>query len=101
MDEQVEDRLHYEGIDKEVDIPESKSTSGSSYDRPNHDVVRREIQEAPTEHEKDGLIGLLEDRFEKVMLDLFQEARKRAKNNVYTPIYEVTGQAPFKVFSPG
>lgn len=59
----------------------------------------RLIREALDEHEKTRLGSRSDDRCEKVVLMLFQEAHEWAKGNVYTPLLETSEPATLKYFS--
>lgn len=90
-----------EAIDSEEVMPKNESASRSGYDRLSHNDIRHIIQEALKEHEKDGLRRLIDDRCEKLVLALFERARKHALENVRTSIFEVIKQATRKNFFTG
>lgn len=67
-------------------------SSESSYAEPAHDNARRMIQEAIVNHGKDSLKRLIDDRYEKVVAALFQEAQECSIDNCRALIYEVIEQ---------
>lgn len=78
-----------------------KSLSESGYTGPTHDNVHRIIREALVKHKKDRLRHHIDDRCEKVVLDLFQEALERTMGNTQSSTYRVMQQAAVKAFFSG
>lgn len=60
--------------------------------------MHRLICRALEEYEKERLARLVDDRYEKVVLPLFEEAHGHAKGNVFTPVVEAIQQAVVKAF---
>lgn len=58
----------------------------------------RLICKAVEEHEEETLGHIIDDRWKKVVVTLFQEARKHAMYSVHIPIYKVTEQAAATAF---
>lgn len=100
-DKNVADESQLEGFDEE-DISENELSSEIGYYGPTHDNVRRMIREAVIEYGEERLRRPIDDKCEKVLIALFQEAHDCAMNNVHTPTYEVTEQAAVKpIFTGG
>lgn len=89
VNKQVKAEPQHDGIDKEADISENDSTSEYGYAGPTHDGACRTNREAPVEHVEDRLRLSIHDKYEKVVLALFQEAQECALDKVHTTIYKV------------
>lgn len=88
-------------IHKAESMPQKKWTNNLGYDRSMYDDVRRIIWEALIDHEEDMLNRLIADKRENVVLEFFQEAWKRALDNVHMPILKFIGQVAVKISPTG
>lgn len=82
VDNNVEDKLHNDGIEKEQKMLENESSNKSDYNGPTLDDGHRLIREALVEREEKRLGHLLDDSCKKVAIARLQEAHEHTKRKV-------------------
>lgn len=101
MDLQVGDALDDGGIGREEAMPTNEPASRYCCTGPTHDEELSMIWEALEIYGKGKLTSLIDHRYEKDILALFEVAQERAKRFAYIPTFEAMETTPIKTFFTG
>lgn len=82
-------------------MTENESNRKFGYAGPKHNYLRRMIRDVLKEHLKRRLWRLIDNSCVKVVLALFEEPHRCAKEGVYTAVFEIRKQVGVKSFFSG